>query len=147
MSLDERIRQHDTGDATTTTLRVLRSYHLNKTAYEDLFPVVEDHVRRLRRAVARREERRRLPGTMTRRTSLRGPQPATIDDLRNVTVRLFDGRTLRWGELTVEDHEQRIAGLQRGVKGITQTIERHRWAIRMIQRHHVRTLDEVGEER
>ncbi len=148
MSFEERVSQHNTGDAKTTTEKVLKSYRLNEIAYVELFPVVEDRVRHLLRSAARGQEHEpRFRGGTIRRASLRGPQPLKVDDFRNIRVRLFNGEVKRWGALTIREHEERIANLNIQVAGTIRTIERHRWAIQQIEDHHVRCLDQIpGEE-
>lgn len=144
MTFEDRVRRLSTGDAKTTTEALVKEYRLNKMAHDELFPVIEDRVRHLLREFTRQQERspRFTSGTI-KRVSLKGPQSAVIEDFRMHTVRMFDGRVLRWGEMTIEDHEARIAHLGKQVSGINRTIERHQWAIDKIKKHKVKTLDEI----
>lgn len=146
-SFQDRVRQYNTGDANTTTKAVLESYNLPEEAYKELFPVIEDRVRAFLRDLTKTLEKRpRFTKGALRRVSLRGSQTAVLEDFRLLTVRMFDGRSLRWGEMTIEDHESRINHLEQQVSGISSTIDRHKWAIDQIRQHNVKTLDDIPGE-
>jgi hypothetical protein len=60
-------------------------------------------------------------------------------------VALYDGVRHTWGELTIEQHEFRIARLQVHVAGIEDTIGRHRWAIDEITAAGVNCLNDLAK--
>ena len=55
-----------------------------------------------------------------------------------------DGRLVRWGEATVDDHQLRIDFLTRQIIGTQETIGRHADSIVLITSHDVKCLDEVA---
>jgi hypothetical protein len=47
-----------------------------------------------------------------------------------------------WGELTVDDHEARIAFLRQRIAGHQATIDRHQEAVAVLRESGCKTLDE-----
>ncbi len=76
-----------------------------------------------------------------------GPTPEARNAAREAMCRdtfvVGDGRTVRWGEATVDDHRKRIALLESLRSGIARTISFHEEAIAAITQAGVTCLDEV----
>ena len=56
------------------------------------------------------------------------------------------GKTVTWGDATIEHHQQRIAFLENMRGGIAETIERHQNAIKIIRDRDVECLNETYQE-
>lgn len=63
-----------------------------------------------------------------------------IDENGNPT-----GKRVSWGEATEQQHALYINYLQRGIKGIEETISEHREAIRLLRVHSVSCLNEIDD--
>lgn len=116
---------------------------------EDAAPIIEAEVNRIRRSVTRTIESRVFGQGSTRRTF-----GEIIDDLAlrkellSESFVLPDGRFVRWGAATIEDHQARIGMLLHHIAGVELTVERHRAATNEILTQGVTCLDEIdsGEE-
>lgn len=115
---------------------------LSARARELLRPVLSAALTFQRRGEARQVERM---------VPVSGPlAPATEPNVRKAYLELMvyvaPGRTVRRGEMTVEDHLARIEFLRSHIAGIEESIARHEADIALIQLHGVSCLDEVPEE-
>lgn len=72
--------------------------------------------------------------------------PLLRAELLSETFALGDGRRVRWGEATAQDHQDRIDFLTKQIRGTQQTIGRHAAAIELISTANVSCLDEVTVE-
>lgn len=66
--------------------------------------------------------------------------------LEDLEFKIEDGREVRWGDATVEDHRSRLRILYPRLGGLQETISLHEEAIRLIQiTPGVTTLREIGK--
>jgi hypothetical protein len=132
----------DDGEAVAAMLRDLKC---NQRAIVALSPILTQCAQHARRIGTQRIEGR------ARRAFRRGlgvthDVIAARKSLLDEFFALGDGRTVRWGEASVDDHRERIAMLRRNVSGIEATIELHEDAIAQIEAHGAACLDEVPVE-
>lgn len=114
-----------------------------------LVDIVAGEVGRIRRDEVRGVEHaaERDQKVPSRRRTL-GMEPQPIDARQRLLDETFatgDGRHVRWGDATVDDHAARIAMLSKLCGGITQTIARHEEAISTIRRAGATCLREIEE--
>lgn len=65
----------------------------------------------------------------------------------NTPIRLGDGFMTTWGAATVEQHQMRIAMLQKQIDGLTDTQRRHEEAIKLIESAGVKCLNDLDMQR
>lgn len=157
--LNQWIDDNDDG----RTDRELANAAIRECSAEALVPAVENYVRMRRRDAVRREERSAIfyalfnegPGnsclTGKRKKQILekvGTELKKLEAFRrvegfNCVFALGDGRRVTWGEATKEEHLQRVAILERMRAGIEDTIERHKEAVRLLERTGARNLNEL----
>lgn len=125
-------------------INVLATVGVNGRASMTLTPVVAAAVETLRRAPVRQTERRvfgqaRTLGETVDVVALRAELSAEF-------FSLGDGRRVRWGEATVEQHRERIDLLEKQIAGIRYTVDAHAQAIVEIEAAGVSCLDEIPGE-
>lgn len=138
-SLRDLIREVDT-DRTVTDADLARSLieTLRTRGQVDLLlPILTDEIRRVRRHRVLRIERETF--------GREGGQPAEGGWLRLLpeSFALPDGRLVTWGDATVEDHEARLEWLRGQIHALTQDVDRHEQAIKVIREHGATCLAEV----
>lgn len=169
MTLAEIIRkavQENAGaDAITLAFEIAgrQSREERDTFYLDLLRVAVEHEQRAYTRATEHTafraffaERPALSPVSGQRTLTIEPSPAgrTLQDaarahlaeMLRTRIALGDGVEVEWGRATVEQHEQRVAMLQKIRDGISNTIERHMTAIRLIRQAGVSCLAEIAGE-
>jgi hypothetical protein len=68
------------------------------------------------------------------------------EELLGSEFALGDGRKVTWREATVEDHEQRVAMLQKNVVANAEAAARHLKAVEMIRENNVRCLGQLPRD-
>jgi hypothetical protein len=90
------------------------------------------------------EYRRRYPSIAQAMADFRDQVRLELtQELLGSTFQLGDGRRTTWGAATVEDHQQRIALLLRGVEGSLATAALHEQAIEMLRESGAHCLSEA----
>lgn len=97
---------------------------------------VEQLARHIERARVRQLEHEAFTGE--RRTT-----PDAVERLLAERFILPDGRSVRWGEATVDDHTARAAWLRDFARTVIETAERHERAVALIVEADVKCLNEV----
>lgn len=136
-------------DDNAAAFAFLESLHVRKSAVEVLMPIVVNAVADVRRVETHATERSVFGAGSARRTL--GEVLDSVADRKRLLDEKFwlgDGRSVMWGDATVEDHRARIALLEKQVVGLSDTIDRHRQAIVEIEANAVTSLNEIasGEE-
>jgi hypothetical protein len=161
MPFEENVWKHYQGDdgIEDTVNKLLREYEIPIEFWDELYSVFQDAVRRVIRGSARTAEHRIIEqvGHFTlaprgerpaavRRIDLKGAQPIDVqwEKLLDSTVSLSDGRRKRWRDLTVKEHRDRIALLQKNVDGLSRTISLHEHAIEWITLNKKKTLGDLA---
>lgn len=127
-------------DAAMNALKILK---VTEPALSMLSPLVIRDVQIFRRSATHATE-----------AEVPMPEPASKDasktspllraELLAETFALGDGRRVRWGEATEEDHAARIEFLTRQIRGTQQTIGRHASAIDLLREHEAKCLDQIA---
>lgn len=107
-----------------------------------LTPVVSTAVEMVRRQPVRNAERsafKKITNALGSAVDVVAMRAALADE----TFALGDGRRVKWGEATVEQHAERIVMLEKLVAGTQRTIEQHRDAVEMIEVAGVACLNEI----
>jgi hypothetical protein len=74
------------------------------------------------------------------------PSPDALDAFRLLVGQRFklgDGSEISWGQATIPQHEQRVAVLESMMRGLQDTIARHRAVIEFLRARGASCLDEV----
>lgn len=127
--------------------RLMRSLGVSTTARKSLLQLVAEEVAHQRRALTASLER----SVFTSPRNLIDSDPVdVVADRACLLAETFSlggsrGR-VRWGEATIQDHEQRILFLESYRTALNETIRRHTDAIELIRINGVHCLDEVEDE-
>jgi len=116
---------------------------------EDILNLIAREVEWTQRGLARLVEQE---GMASFRSRFSGqplpPMPGVDPSLRALfrsSFHLGDGSSVSWGDATVEQHEQRIAFLEKQLDGISRTVTKHREAIKVINEAGAMCLNDLGE--
>lgn len=111
-----------------------------------LYPLVLAHVDAVLRTRVRITEAEVIPSI--RKHGARVFRPALDRKAMYLRMKfaLGDGTEVTWGDATVDQHLARIAMLERQVAGVSQTIERHRYAVDAIRKAGVSCLADLPNE-
>jgi len=164
-SASDRARRLWDGSSFTETARELLRELLyavrdddlgSEDAVEILLPWITDRVRATIRASVREAEEAAWTSPSGRphrsATSIRantGALPAldNLDMLLSLPVLVpragSETQTVRWREMTIEDHEARIGMLRRPMGATLDAMKRHQWSIQEIRRYGVSCLGEI----
>lgn len=144
--LHELIEADPSASVDDLTDALLASARSRKDLAELVRPAVADRVRDRRREFARRVERQafghgscdaRRPGAESADPA--GARAAWLAEGFMVP----DNGRVTWGAATVDDHLARIELLGKLRQGLTDTIDRHRWAVELIEHHRASCLSDV----
>jgi hypothetical protein len=133
--IDRLFHKDDT--AKQTAAAVTDDLKLTARQREHLYPLILAEVMRRQRHLARRVERRTL-----RRGRPVG-QRSERATLLAQSMQLSDGRTVTWGEATVEDHLMRIDDLTKYRDGVQKTIDLHMAAVEQLRASGCRCLNDL----
>jgi hypothetical protein len=131
------------------TDQVLAARLLQQVKKSDLVQLVAEEFQHLRRAQTQRLEQEAIHEMMTqrpRRISVAGAVAFDMDAMRPLLDRKYadgTGRRMRYGAMTVTDHQACIEQAMSQINAQQQRIALHRRAIAVIQAAGVECLDEV----
>lgn len=132
-------------DDTEAANHLLTDLEVSARARSALFMLIVgacQHRRRAETVTVERAARKTLRRTL-------GVTHDTIQARKQLAEEFFalgDGRRVRWGEATVEEHRQRIEMLERMRAGLADTVALHAEAIAAIEAAGVVCLDEIERE-
>lgn len=117
----------------------------------DILGLIEDAVEHERRSIVSDFEKSAFRALVKSKPFL----PLPIDDtaldrfraLYDESFSLADGRDVKWGDATIEEHEQRIAMLESMQRGIAEAIGHHVQAISLIRAEGVERLRDIEQVR
>ena len=121
---------------------------ISRTGRDTLVQVLAEEIAHVQRHEVRSVERAAFdeifsPGVCTKSTTSKSTPTAA--DLYRERFALGDGTSVTWGRATIEQHQQRIAMLEKLQAGIAATIERHRTAIRTIESAGATCLEDIKQ--
>lgn len=126
---------------------VIVAARTRKELAELVFPAVSAQATFVRRGIVRREESTAFG---QQKAEIEGHPADAVDptDARRTLLHCstyvdHDTGYVPWGELTVEQHEARIDFLERKMWGISQTCDRHRLAVKLIENEGVSCLNDL----
>lgn len=126
---------------------VIGSARTRKDLAELVFPAVRDQSVFVRRALVRRDESAAFsqPGS----DAIERPADAVdpIDARRRLLLTTayagHDSGYVTWGQMTADQHRERIDFLERKMWGIDRTVRHHRAAVKLIEEAGVSCLDDL----
>lgn len=142
-TLSEWVEANPNQDAQTLASKII-----DKLPTEELVRLVAeeiDHIRRMKARVAEAEAFRSFrpsikPGRVERKQHINaGAFRAVIGS----TFKVGNGVEVSWGQATIEQHEQRVAMLERMRNGLDDTIRNHKATIAAMRDAGVNCLDDL----
>lgn len=122
----------------------------NVLTSDDVIDILAEHVMHYQRLHVLSCEKRVFQSFFKTNTSLSTTVRSSVADIAfqlsglfDKEMKLGDGTSVTWGKATIEQHEQRIAVLEKIRDGIDDTISRHREAISILQKAKAKCLEEI----
>lgn len=126
---------------------VIGSARTRKDLAELVFPAVRDQSVFVRRALVRRDESAAFSqlgsDTLERPADDADPIDARRRLLHTTAYAGHDSGYVTWGQMTADQHRERIDFLERKMWGIDRTVRHHRAAVKLIEEAGVACLDDL----
>ncbi len=130
--------RYEAAEAALTELRV------SKKARTLLVPIIAEALLMHRRNDTRTVERSvPISAVLAGETSLDVRRSRLQQTVPLVSGGSLTGKRVRWGDMTVEQHRERIAFLNRHIKGVQRTIGEHEQAVAAIEAAGVSCLNDL----
>lgn len=126
---------------------VIGSARTRKDLAELVFPAVRDQSVFVRRALVRRDESTAFSQIDPDTDRLSADAVDPIDARRRLLLTTayagHDSGYVTWGQMTADQHRERIDFLERKMWGIDRTVRHHRAAVKLIEEAGVSCLDDL----
>lgn len=140
--IDSKPATNDAGQIARGLVRKLSAAHILELLTSAVRTAMRTEVRGIE-AVAFRERITRQ-ALLVKPIAFDANASAAVQQLLRARFECGRGRSVSWGDATVEDHRARIGLLAAQRDGLNETIARHEEAIRTIQECGVVCLNDVG---
>ena len=113
---------------------------------QELIGILAEEIDNLRRDEVRAKEKNAFAEAFFSRHDKKIPDMVRYEgfvELLKEKFSLGDGNTTRWGEATIEEHQARVAFLEKMRDGLDETISYHKKAIELLKAKKARCLNEV----